>query len=144
MLGWWIIIEDPASAKNDDPKAGRLADWEVGIGGGEWLTDLEKAGKAVLVKSNCGYPNSYKALAGDVLPLLNDGPPSFQGLGFFTDDPPFEVSGGRADGVSGDNGDEEEFYYIPAGWTGRRSFDQEAIAACPFDRELVIEVWDLS
>ena len=137
MLGWWIIIKDPTFAKDNDPKAGTLADWEVGIGGDKWLMDLEEVGKVVLVKSNCGYPDRYRALAGDVLPLLEDGPPSFQGLGFFTDDPPFEFSGDRVDG-------EEEFCYIPAGWTGRLNFDREAIAACPPSRELVIEIWDLS
>ncbi|MDR2528788.1 MAG: hypothetical protein LBD04_07220 [Synergistaceae bacterium] len=125
MLGWWIIIKDPTLGKDKDPKAGRLADWEVGINGDKWLKDLEKAGKAVLVKSNCGYPNLYRALAGDVLPpLLDNGPPSFPGLGFF-----------------------EEFCYIPAGWTRRLSFDWKAIAAClsdQADQELLIEVWDLS
>ena len=76
MIGWHIIIEDPKliDPKNPKSKAERLAEWETS-GSYGWLKDLEAEGKAILIEQNCGYPNHYRALAGDLLPLIKNGAP---------------------------------------------------------------------
>ena len=78
MLGWFIIIKDPKlfDPNNPESRAERLAEWKTSDYRYDWLKDLEAEGKATLIEQNSGYPNHYRALAGDLLPLIKNGPPS--------------------------------------------------------------------
>jgi hypothetical protein len=44
--------------KSDPPEGARLAVWQTGLGGLDWLNELVKAGKAIDLGGN-GYPNRY-------------------------------------------------------------------------------------
>ena len=68
----------------DDLTTGKLAQWEVGVRGLDWLNDLVKDGKSAL-KSRGGYPSTYMAMAGDVLPLIKNGPPFIDGDSWTSD-----------------------------------------------------------
>lgn len=77
MSGWWIIIDKRTPEERDaaeDKMTHILASWEAYTGGTRWLERLVKEGKAKALKSN-GYPCRYVAKAGDIFPLLVDGPP---------------------------------------------------------------------
>ena len=124
MIGWWIVVAAQTPEERDDPAADRraaiLATWEIGLGGLDWLHTLVDAGKAEQ-SSFCGYPNRYTAKAGEVLPLLADGPPPHRGMAVIGDD-----------------------YVMPANWKGNVAFHPERIAACSADQMLTIDAWDLS
>jgi hypothetical protein len=62
MLGWQIIIRKQSSETS-------LASWTAGLGGTDWLDNLVKENKAKHLGGN-GYPISYAAKAGEILPLL--------------------------------------------------------------------------
>ncbi|MFH8893392.1 hypothetical protein [Streptomyces sp. NPDC017949] len=79
MLGWNITVStlSPAEMADATPPteaAATLAFWSVRPFGTDWLRDLELAGKAKELL-NGGYPCRYVVRAGDLLPLLADGPP---------------------------------------------------------------------
>ena len=125
MIGWMIIVssQTPEERDAEDLEARReavLAQWEVGPGGIDWIEDLARAGKAEK-RHGSGYPNRYVARAGEILPLLSDGPPAHTGPAIFGDD-----------------------YVLPPNWKGNFRSDPERMAACPADRLLTIDAWDLS
>ena len=88
MIGWWIVVAAQTPEERDDPAADRraaiLATWEIGLGGLDWLHTLVDAGKAEQ-SSFSGYPNRYTAKAGEVLPLLADGPPPHRDMAVIGD-----------------------------------------------------------
>jgi hypothetical protein len=60
MLGWHVSVyrqKDGGSspATFPTPEGTRLAVWQTGIGGLDWLDELVKAGKAIDLGGN-GYP----------------------------------------------------------------------------------------
>lgn len=124
MLGWGISIaahtpgevEDRPEIRNNN----MLAKWEVGPGGLDWITAMVKSGKAEQHSYN-GYPNRYTAKAGDLLPLLQEGPPSHTGPAIIGDD-----------------------YAIPQNWRAQIVMFEEKIAACEPHQTLTIDAWDLS
>ena len=123
MVGWLIVISTQTPEERD-AGVGRseavLANWETSVGGNAWLRALVEAGKAVqLVRG--GYPDRYTASAADVLPLIDAGRPP-----------------------SGASAAEDEDGSIARTRVREVIFHPDRIAACPADRVLTIEVWDLS
>jgi hypothetical protein len=126
MIGWWIVIaqqtpNERATAAPDAQKAAILANWETSVSGINWIEKLVEEGKMTEHSRNGGYPIRYTALAGDVLPLIADGPPAINGPTIFGDD-----------------------YVMPGNWSGNIKIDRDKIAACPPDQVLTIDVWDQS
>lgn len=125
MIGWMIVVstqtpEELNRSDQDAKKAATLAQWEVGPGGIDWIEDLAQAGKGKKIYGG-GYPNRYTARAGDVLPLLVNGPPPHAGPAIIGDD-----------------------YVMPSNWSGNITLQRDRIAACPADHALTIDAWDLS
>ena len=120
MLGWLLIVRSrrPAAsgiaAQLDDTV---LATWETGLGGTTWLEALVAAGKAKQERGG-GYPNLYAALASDLLPLLENGPPRYARLP-------------KVEGAELDSPRMLKTY-------------REKLAACSPDEVLTVEAWDQS
>ena len=79
MLGWHISIyrqlDGGASAATfPTPQGTRIAVWQAGIGGLDWLSELIKAGKAIDLGGN-GYPYRFTAIAENLMPQIADSPP---------------------------------------------------------------------
>ena len=126
MLGWHISIykqrDGGASpAKALTPKGSRLAVWQTGLGGLDWLDELVKANKAINLGENCGYPCRYTATAECLVPHIIDTPP-----------------GARAHWALrlGD--------IVTKRWEGRTVIDREALASCAPNEWLLVEAWDES
>lgn len=122
MLGWFIVVYEqiPEERASAPTKEARLARWEAGLGGVDWLEGLVKVGKAERLIDG-GYPSRYAALARDVLPLIAGGPPCHVGPMVVGDD-----------------------YVTPGGWIGQVTIDNVKVAQCSPDQPLTIEVWDQS
>jgi hypothetical protein len=76
MLGLHISFyrqtnEGTAPATFESPKGTRVAVWQAGIGGLDWLVQSEKAGKAIFLRGN-GYPGRYTAIAEHLMPEIID------------------------------------------------------------------------
>ena len=122
MIGWWIGIAKQTPQERDnsaDKKAAIIASWEAGSGGLDWLEKLVQEGKATKLLHN-GYPCRYVALAQDVLPLIENGPPTHSGPTIIGDD-----------------------YVTPGGWIDSVELKSEKITACGPDQILTIDAWDL-
>lgn len=124
MLGWMVIVaqqtpEQRAASDKDDPRDRKpeLARWETGVNGTDWLDKLVEAGKAECIGGHCGYPMRYVSKARDVLPLITDKPPAYQGIARHESQMP---------------------------WVSDVEIHQKKIAACPPDAVLTIDKWDLS
>jgi hypothetical protein len=125
MLGWNISVyrqADPsdAPATRDSPCGARLAVWQAGLYGLQWIEELVTQGKAISLSGN-GYPKRYSTRADDVIPLILEGPPWEQrkwttGL----------------DSVTG------------PGWLGGTTIDRGAMEQCRLGEWLLIEAWDES
>ena len=122
MLGWHISVyrktDDGGSpAEWESPKGTRLAVWQTGLGGLDWLRELVKAGKAIDLGGD-GYPLRYTATAEDLIPHLAE-----EGLTVWMLDP----------------GD-----VVGEGWEGRTVIDKATVRACRPDEWLLVEAWDES
>lgn len=125
MLGWHISVFRQADggslpAGNDTREGARLAVWQAGLDGIDWLRDLVAVGKAVDLGGN-GYPFRFSAPAAHLMPRILEGPPFAHSV-----------------------------WIVPAGsvtteqWAGRTMIDCEQSAACPPDEWLLVVVWDES
>ncbi|MDR2179279.1 MAG: hypothetical protein LBP21_03125 [Synergistaceae bacterium] len=133
MSGWLFHVTKatPKNKRNRDLavskklKKSSLAYWHVGTGGLQWLKDLVAAGKAKFskqVESDYWY-GVYKALARDVLPLIQDGPPP-------------HVS--PALSFRAENGEKSSKKSVPANWTDNVFLNRDNMDACTADSQLVI------
>lgn len=81
MSGWWVVVDPRTPAERDaseEKMAHLVASWEAGVRSMWFLTrDLVKAGKATQLSFN-GYPNRFTVAAGDLVPLIIDGPPTWK------------------------------------------------------------------
>jgi hypothetical protein len=124
-LGWNIGVyrqqnDGSTPASFGAPAGTRLAVWQTGLGGLNWLDDLVSQKKAVSLGGN-GYPVEYTAMAGYIIPRLRDDPPGAKGVWTF------------------DEGD-----VLLPGWLGQTTKDIQAMNACRSDEWLLIQAWDES
>ncbi len=125
MLGFHVSVyrqQDggAAPAAFGAERGPRLAVWQTGVGGLDWIDDLVKEKKAVELSGN-GYPTSYTARAEYVIPHLAG-----------------EIPEARA--VWGyDPGD-----ILMPGWEGKTTKDSAVLTACRPDEWLLIVAWDES
>lgn len=122
MLGWYFFIYTQ-SDRSEDQTAGnapKLASWEAGIGGTDWLTDLVNAGRANSLGGN-GYPNRFTLTAGVLQSTLRFGLPKHGGFPVIGDD-----------------------YFLPAGWTGNDQIDFERLQSIDPNEIVLVDVWDQS
>ncbi len=125
MTGWHISIyrqtNDGASpAKAESPEGTRLAVWQSGVDGLDWVQELVKADKAINLGGN-GYPYRYTATAENLIPQIVAEPP-----------------GARRIWAS------EENNILTQKWEGKTVIDRAALADCRPDEWLLIVVWDES
>jgi len=121
MLGWGIVIYSKQGTGRFGDEH-RIAYWDSGIRGTEWLQELADEGLATLVAANGGYPLYYVGKAKNILPFLDSPPPEPKGPIVVGDD-----------------------YAMDANWRGRITVDDSLVAEClRTNEEIVIEAWDLS
>jgi len=125
MIGWHISIyrlrdegTSPATAKSLEGK--RLAVWQTGHGGLDWISDLVKEGKAIDLGGN-GYPWRFTATAEHLMPRIVDSPPEANSTWIY------EVSD-----------------VLTEKWEGKTVIDRAAVAECRPDEWLLVEAWDES
>lgn len=127
MLGWHIsVYRQPdgghSPATFESPEGARLAVWQTGLEGLDWLKDLTKQGKAVDLSGN-GYPCRFTAQA--------------QHLTTY---------------IVGESLQANETWIIPEGsvipnpeaYVGKTQIDHEHIQQCRTDEWLLIQAWDES
>jgi hypothetical protein len=124
-LGWHISVyrqqtDGSAPAASGESGGTRLAVWQTGLGGLDWLDELVKAQQAIQLSWN-GYPMEYTAMAIHIVPRLRDDPPEAKPYWTF------------------DKGD-----IITDEWLGQTTKDLEMMNACRPDEWLVIRAWDES
>lgn len=126
MLGWHVSIyrqtdDDAASpATTESPKGMRLAVWQTGLNGLDWLDDLVKAGNALSLGGN-GYPYRYTATAENLIPRILDEPPGARRAWSY-----------------------EEHDILDEKWEGKTVINHVVAVACRPDEWLLIEAWDES
>ena len=125
MLGWDISVyrqvdSGSSPAKADSADGARLAVWQTGLDGLQWIDDLVKVGRAVDLGGN-GYPCRYTAQAQYLVPSILKGPPSARRSWVF----------GQHDVVT------------PA-WNGKTVIDRAATGDCRLDEWLLVVAWDES
>lgn len=98
----------------------KLAIWQTGFDGLDWIDELIETKQAVGLAGN-GYPSTYVALARDLIPQIVAGPPEARAA----------WATGRHD-------------ILTPGWKGKTVVEEEAVDRCRPDEWLVIEAWDES
>jgi len=125
MLGWHVSVyrqtdEGTSAATATSPEGPRLAAWQTGLDGLNWLDELVTDGKAIDLGGN-GYPCRYTATAKFLIPRILDKPPGARGTWI----------AGASDVLS-------------KRWEGKTLVDRAAAAACRPDEWLLVEAWDES
>lgn len=124
-LGWHISVyrqqnDGSAAALFGAARGTRLAVWQTGLGGLDWLDGLVQRQQAIDLGGN-GYPNEYTAMAAHIVPQLRAGPPAANTVWTY------------------DAGD-----VITPQWLGKTTTDPEMMDACRPDEWLLIRAWDES
>jgi hypothetical protein len=122
MLGWNISVyrleQGAVRATTKTPTGVRLAVWQTGLDGLDWIDELVKEGKAMNLGGN-GYPCRFTGTAEHLIPHFVNGiseahsPFSFEGSGMLME-----------------------------GWEAKTTINQKAIAACRPDEWLLLLAWD--
>src|SRR5689334_4244183 len=125
MLGWNIRVyrkldDRMKPAVLNSPQGPRIAVWQAGMSGLNWIMELEKEGKAMLLGGN-GYPALYTAQAEHLIPVIIAGPPQVQ-----------------SPWIS------ERTDILLDGWEGKTVIDHTAAENCPPNEWLIVEAWDES
>ena len=125
MLGWHISVYRQtdgggAPATAESAEGTRLAVWQTGVDGLDWLREMVTEGKVVDLGGN-GYPSRFTATAEQLLPRIVESPP-----------------GARAEWLL-DAGD-----IVTDKWEGKTVVDGAVAAECGADEWLIVEVWDES
>ena len=125
MLGFFIELHRqknggrlPATLNSDEGQ--RIAVWQTGLDGIDWLFELVKAGKAIDLGGG-GYPDRFTAPAKEIIPRIIEGPPQ-----------------ARERWIAG----AEQVVIGP--WAGETKIDREALAGCKPDEWLLVQAWDES
>lgn len=124
MLGWNINVyrqegdrSAPATASSQSEL--RIAVWQTGIEGIDWLDALVAEGKADLVLGG-GFPTRYTAKARHVVPFISN-PPGARDIWLHG---PHDI--------------------LSEKWVGRTKVDAQEVAALLPDEWLTIDAWDES
>ena len=125
MLGWHISIYRQARCRNMPPSADagqsdRVAVWQAGLNGIDWIRTLVRAGRACFHGGN-GYPYQFAGPACDLIPTIIAGPPLANNP-WICD--PSDILGPK--------------------WVGHTLIDHEVAQECAPDEWLIIEIWDES
>jgi hypothetical protein len=125
MLGWNISVfrqTDGGSspAKADSKEGARLAVWQTGINGLQWLDELAKVDQAIDLGGD-GYPSYYTAQAKHLIPPIVGGPPEANATWMV----------GLGD-ILGPN------------WEGKTVIDRAVADDCRPDEWLLVVAWDES
>ena len=124
MLGWMISVyrqpDGTLPATAESPRGARMAVWQTGWRGLDWLNGLVKAGSAIHLGGD-GYPFRYTARAKEILPSILSGPPNANAT--WRHDP----------------GD-----VLLDEWLGKTTVDDAALGQCSPDEWLLIVAWDES
>jgi hypothetical protein len=126
MLGWHISVYrqqngGSAPASFGAPQGERLAVWQTGLGGLQWLDELVKQQKAIHLGSDYGCPSEYTAMAAHIVPRLRGDPPEANEV--------WALSEGDI---------------ITPQWLGETTKYPETMDACRPDEWLIIQAWDES
>ena len=125
MLGWHISVYRQVNggqtpANSDSPRGDRLAVWQTGLGGLDWIHELVKEGK-VIDLGGTGYPCRFTATCEVLIPRIAKEPP-----------------GARATWASGPSD------ILLKGWEGKTVLDEAALSGCRPGEWLLVEAWDES
>lgn len=125
MLGWNIAVYrqtngELSSATFESPIGSRLAVWQTGLGGLDWIQELVHKGQAIHLGGN-GYPLRYTVTKKYFVPIIKDGPPLAKKV------------------WSSDEGD-----ILLEKWEGKTVLDKPEIEKCKPDEWLIIEAFDES
>jgi len=125
MLGWNISVykqcNDGSSQATSKSATGiRLAVWQTGLEGLNWIEKLVKTGKVISLGGG-GYPSRYTATAQNLIPHITKEPPLANQVWV-----------------------REENDIIIEGWEGKTMINHTGSAACRPDEWLLIEAWDES
>jgi len=125
MLGWHISVYRKTDDKLkpailNSSKGTRIAVWQAGMTGLNWIWELEKDGKATLLGGN-GYPAWYTAQAEHLIPRITAGPPAEQNP-WLSEPTDIHLDG----------------------WIGKTVIDHVAAADCLPNEWLLIEAFDES
>ena len=125
MLGWHIGVYRQESGRESQAVfaatlGSRLAVWQTGLGGMDWLKELAEREQAFPLGGN-GYPLRYTAKAPAVIEVITEGLP-----------------GARDTWVS-DPGD-----VLGSKWEGKTTIDHEVCDECDPGEWLIVEAWDES
>ena len=125
MLGWNISVyqqidEGTSPATTKSPKGKRLAVWQTGLGGLDWISNLVKEGEAMSLGGN-GYPYRFTVMAEHLIPRIVNGPP-----------------GALRTWIS------DESDVLTEKWEGETVVDGAGVTDCRPDEWLLVETWDES
>ena len=124
MLGWNISVyrleQGAVRATTKSPTGVRLAVWQTGLDGLDWIDELVKGGKARNLGGN-GYPCRFTATAEHLIPHFANGIAEAHSTWSF-----------------------EASDILMKEWEGKTAIDQTAIAACQPDEWLLVMAWDES
>jgi hypothetical protein len=125
MLGWHISVYRQtdgggAPATAESAEGSRVAVWQTGTEGLDWLKELVSEGKAVDLGGN-GYPSRFTATAEVLIQRIVDGPP------------------GARDQWLVDAGD-----IVTDKWVGKTMVDGAVASQCAADEWLIVKAWDES
>ena len=126
MLGWWIGVFRVADSDGQLPtlqsKTGaRVAEWQTGAAGTDWLDQLVRDGQGLQSLGGCGYPLRYVVKAGVLGPYLRNGPPGARKVWL-----------------------REPGDVVTSEWKGKTTIYEDTLSACASDEWLVVEAWDES
>jgi len=125
MLGWHISVFKKKNDKTspailNSTQGACIAIWQSGMSGLNWIWDLEKEGKAILLGGN-GYPVWYTAEAQNLIPQIIAGPP-----------------------MAENHWRSEASDILFPGWKGKTEIFHAEIVDCLPDEWLIVEAWDES
>ena len=124
-IGWHITVYRQAAARLKPATmlaetAGRVAVWQTGLGGLDWIEGIAGSNTCFFLGGN-GYPYRFTAQSRAILPIIMAGPPQARDV-WLTD--PGDVVGPK--------------------WVGHTLIEQHVAKACLPNEWLVIQVWDES
>jgi hypothetical protein len=125
MIGWHISVyrqtdKRTLPATPESPEGKRLAVWQTGLDGLNWISNLVKEGKAIDLGGN-GYPCRFTGVAQHLIPRIVDGP-----------------AGARNTWIS------EASDILTDKWEGKTVIDHAEVADCSPVEWLLVEAWDES